>query len=25
VYSSFDYLMTVENGQISKFEQVWTP
>ncbi len=25
VYASFAYLMTVENGQITKFEQVWTP
>lgn len=25
VYSSFAYLMTVESGQITKFEQVWTP
>lgn len=25
VYSSFPYLMTVQNGQITKFEQVWTP
>ncbi|MEQ1873584.1 MAG: hypothetical protein ABL953_07650 [Ilumatobacteraceae bacterium] len=25
VYSSFAYLMTVDNGQITKFEQVWTP
>ena len=25
VFSSFPFLMTVENGQITKFEQVWTP
>ena len=25
VYASFPYLMTVQNGQITKFEQVWTP
>lgn len=25
VYASFQYLMTVQGGQIVKFEQVWTP
>jgi len=25
VFASFPFLMTVSNGQISKFEQVWTP
>ena len=25
VYANFPYLMTVQNGQITKFEQVWTP
>ncbi len=25
VFSSFPFLMTVANGQITKFEQVWTP
>lgn len=25
VFSSFPFLMTVENGQITRFEQVWTP